>query len=174
MFTFESYLSSLKEKLSSHFNLTSSVSVGEGEYELFGEMNIRNSKYVLSKKAQIYGYENNEFLWLRIGQDDSVAALKEELGVLKGQISGLVKNHKEHMSSLLSLTIVLEGGIARDLERFARRFHYQKGFALGFKGWADLVLVIVSLEENRVITHRNFMKTAVFFQPEKVCQKERT
>nr|WP_319777095.1 hypothetical protein [uncultured Sphaerochaeta sp.] len=174
MLSYETYLSALGEKLSSQFDLSSEEVIDNYSYDLFGTMNIRNSKYMLSEKVQIYGYENNEFLWIRKQDGGDCLSLKNELDRMKKEIPRLVEPQRDHMSSLLTLLLVTEGDIPSEWARLARRFRYQKGFALGFRGWADLILVILSLGENRVVTHRHFMKTAAFFLPEKICPKERT
>ncbi|MDC7223200.1 MAG: hypothetical protein PQJ60_05620 [Spirochaetales bacterium] len=172
MLTYESYLSLLKEKLSCHFDLIPSVSLGNRSYDLYGTMNIHNTKYLLSEKIRIYGYENDEYLWLRKYEGESLASIKDELIHLTEEIPRLISPGKDHMSSQLTLLLVGEE-IPPELTRLARRFRHQKGFALGFKGWADLILVMVSLKENRVVTHRHFRKTAEFFQPERIGQKEK-
>ncbi|MDC7219912.1 MAG: hypothetical protein PQJ59_08230 [Spirochaetales bacterium] len=174
MLSYDNYLSLLRDKLSSHFDLTGAALLEGRTYDLHGTMNIRNTKYLLSEKVKIYNYENDEYLYLRKYGGESLEGLKEELGQIQSVIPQIIQPEKDHMSSLLTLVLVMDEEIPTDLARFAKRYRRQKGFALGFRGWADLILVIVSLKENRVVTHRNFMKTAAFFEPEKVCPKERT
>jgi hypothetical protein len=44
--------------------------------------------------------------------------------------------------------------IAKKLSVLFRKFKYNKGFAFGFKGWADIRLVLVSLNEGFIATNK--------------------
>ncbi len=174
MLSYENYLSRLQETLSSRFDLTAPYTFSRRNYDLYGKMHIQNSKYLLSEKVQIYNYSNNEHLLVRRLNHVSREEIEEEIGFLKGNLTDLVKPERGHMSSLVTLLFPVEGAVPPAAERFVRRFRYQRGYAFGFRGWTDIITVIVSLGENRVMTQKNFMKTAGFFHPLRVCPKERT
>ncbi len=174
MISYENYLSSLQNHMSSQFDIVRDYNINSTAYDLYGKLNVSNSKYLLSEKVQIYQYNNNEHLLVKSLTDLSLQTVQEEVLFLKKELPRLITPGKNHMSSLITLLLPVEGEIPRETEKFVRRFRYQKGHALGFRGWTDIIVAVVSLSENRVLTHRNFLKSASFFHPQKVCPKERT
>jgi len=126
------------------------------------------------KEVKIYEFENNEHLIVKIDDCFDTETIKNEISAVASGLKEIVKPHSDHMSSQILLVHISEDGIPEELERMASRYKFQKGFAFGFKGWADLALVVVSLKENRVITHKKFMKTASFFLPEKDLERSKS
>jgi len=167
MFSYNQYLDDLRRDLSANFNISQSPVKTTNRYDLYGEMNIQNTKFALVKEVKIYGYENNEYLFLRredrLEEEDIVKELKE----LKHIAKDIARPHREHMSSHISLILVTTGTIPESVAKLARKFYSQKSFSFGFKGWADIYLTVLSLKDQTVETHRKNKITASFFLPEK-------
>ncbi len=96
----------------------------------------------------------------------TVAEIESELTYYKTQLKDIVNPQEGHRSTQLLLLYVVGGDIPKDVEHTIKRFTSQKSFAFGLKGWVDLGAIVVSLQENRVVSHRRIKKTATFFLPE--------
>ncbi len=156
-------------------------------YDFFAEMQVRHAKFAVSKKVEIYSFDTKEYVLFANRSSEpfgeapdapheatvnpttigklAVESLSHELNHTKQHIPSLVKPNSNQRSSQILLVLAVHEPISAELERFVRKFRYQKGFCFGLKGWADLYPILVSLPENRVISHKNIQKTAEFFLP---------
>ena len=63
------YLNYLADKFSDYFDIHHNYHI-DGQYiDLYAKSNIRNEKYVLSKKAVIWSYENNEYCLVKSSEN---------------------------------------------------------------------------------------------------------
>ncbi len=160
------YLEKLQEKLSSRFDITKNYQYRGFSYDLYCEMRVSHAKYALSKKVPIYGFQTKEIFFVRHLSTISLADIEEELTQYKTQLKQIVTPQEDHRSTQLILMYVVDGPIPSDVERVVKGFFCQKSFAFGLKGWVDLGAITVSLQEQRVVSHRRIKKTATFFLPE--------
>ncbi len=160
------YFAFIKKKLESNFDIEANIRVLGRDYDLIARMNVKNEKFILIPEVKLYGFSNNEYFYIRSWENPDTDELKAELDDLKGSLPSLIERQKDHMSSALHLILVTDRPVSGDAEKLVRKYFYQKGFAFGFKGWADLTPVIVSLSEERVIAHKKISKTAAYFKPE--------
>ena len=66
----------------------------------------------------------------------------------------LVEPNGEHMSSVITGVIVLENKPNMDIIDSVKKFKYHKGFAFGFKGWADIRLILVAMNDKYIVTNK--------------------
>ncbi|HOA16182.1 MAG TPA: hypothetical protein PLT03_05680 [Bacillota bacterium] len=143
------YLDNIEKKLVRSFDITRGYSLGGVDYDMFAEYHIRNEKYVLSKKAVIYAIESNEYCFLkRFDLIDRAAVSSFTDGIIRS-IDEIVKPDTNHMCSMITGVMILDGNQEIGLDDAmgeVRRFRYHKSFSLGFKGWVDFRLLLVSLK----------------------------
>ncbi len=163
----DSYYKNVKNKLSSHFNIDPNFSISGNNFDFLASFNEKNTKFALLKEIKIYEFETNEYFLFISEKTNDLFSPINKLEQIKGCLKEIARPHENHMSSQVLLVYVTEDEIDEDLVKKAARFKYQKGFAFGFKGWADLGLVVISLKSNRVVTHKKFVKTASFLTPDR-------
>lgn len=150
------YLDLIEEKLIGSFDIKRNYSINNLNYDMYAEYHLRNEKYVLVKKAIVYAFENNEYSLIKYCENINKDYLQEIINTLTDSVELIVKPNREHMSSTITLTIVTDN-IFNDRDEITKiisRFNYNKGFAFGFKGWADIRLVLVSLNEGLIATNK--------------------
>ncbi|MDD4089196.1 MAG: hypothetical protein PHP29_05840 [Tissierellia bacterium] len=152
------YLDIIEEKLKCSFDIKRNYSINNTHYDMFAEYHLRNEKYVLVKKAVIYAFENNEYSFIKYCKDLNKNSLKEIINTLTESVELIVKPSREHMSSTVTLIIVTDNIFnnedKEEITKIISRFNYNKGFAFGFKGWADIRLVLVTLNEGLIATNK--------------------
>ncbi len=166
MADFDSYFETLISRLKQSFDLQQNHEVDTRHYDIKAVMNIRNEKFVLSPDIKLYGFENNEIFYIKKTGALSAEIIREELSFLKSRIRDIAAPGKDHMSTHISPVFITEEPLTREVEKVIKRYFFQKGFLLGFKGWADLAPIAVSLKDNRVFSNRKIQSTAAFFHPE--------
>jgi hypothetical protein len=143
------YLNIIEKKLKSSFDIKRNYTLNNIQFDMFAEYHLRNEKYVLVKKAIVYAFENNEYSFIKYCEELDKEYLQEIINTLTDSVESIVKPDKDHMSSTITLVIVTDNFIDnkdRDvITKIISNFKYNKGFAFGFKGWADIRLVLVSL-----------------------------
>lgn len=150
------YLDLIEEKLIGSFDIKRNYSINNLNYDMYAEYHLRNEKYVLVKKAIVYAFENNEYSLIKYCENINKDYLQEIINTLTDSVELIVKPNREHMSSTITLTIVTDN-IFNDRDEITKiisRFYFNKGFAFGFKGWADIRLVLVSLNEGLIATNK--------------------
>lgn len=151
---YTSYQSLLEERLQRNFDLERDYIYQDMKLDLLAKYYVRNEKYVFTKKATIYAFENNELCMIKHFCHIDQEGLNQYTELLKAAVGDFVNSHNEHMSTLITGVIVVDEPLDPEILNQVRKFKFHKSFAFGFKGWADIALVLVSLRQNEVITNK--------------------
>ncbi len=135
------------------------------EFDLFALSNIRNEKYMATKRIRIYAFENDEYCFMKYYKSLNEDSLGKIIDILKISINDYIKPHDEHMSSTITGILAVDNIEDSEIIKKVKKFHYQKSFALGFKGWVDVRLVLVDLNRKDVITSKRAKGVKKFYLP---------
>lgn len=162
---YEIYIKKLSEKLSKNFDIHNNYEFDNLIFDLFAKSSIRNEKYFATKKTIIYAFENNELCFVKYSENFDNENYNEYINKLKNYIKNQIDPDTEHMSTMITGIIVVDKIYNRNLINKIRKFKYHKGFAFGFKGWLDMRLILVELEEEKVFGSKKAKKVEKFYQP---------
>lgn len=162
---FEIYKEKIQNRLSRYFDLKEDYIYKNEKFDLFAVSNIRNERYMASKKLTIYAFENDEYCFIKNIGDLNKTKFEEIINILKESVVDFVKPHNEHMSSTITGVLAVEGTIEEEIVRRIKRFNYQRSFCFGLKGWADVRLFLIDLEKKEVIPSKKAKKSVKFYQP---------
>jgi len=151
------YLDELEKKLMRSFDIYRNHEIKKEKFDLFARYHLRAEKYFLTKSAKIYAMENNEYILVRKIKNLDKNELKRFTDHLVSSIDELVVVHDEHMSSIITGVILVEGPL-NEIDDYIlkeiRKFKYHKGFSFGFKGWVDIRLIVTSLNDGSNIANK--------------------
>ena len=121
---------------------------------LFGyaEFHSAAEKYVLSKKAKLWGVNAHEYLFFEVTQRLTADVFAELVEFMTTRALDKVETNPEHMTSYLSLVIIADE-VDADVVRAVKKTRFRKNFKLGFEGWADLRVAVIDLSASSVITN---------------------
>lgn len=154
---FAQYIEMVENKLKSSFDISRNYIINDVQYDLYAEFRLRNEKYVAVKNAVIYAFENNEYCLVKYFNQLNMADYKNLTNSLIQSVESIVNPSNEHMSTIITGVIVTDNIPEDDLEFIieeVRKFKFSKSFALGFKGWADIRLMLVLLDEGLISTNK--------------------
>jgi len=154
---FENYLSDIEDKLRSNFDLHREYELNGYFLDLFAEFHVRSERYVFTKAAKIYGMESNEYCILKKIDNLNNNAFDDYVNKLIQSVDILVKPHQEHMSTMITGVIVCAGSsknIEASVIEKIKKFKYHKGFSFGFKGWVDIRIILVCLDDKFTIASK--------------------
>lgn len=132
-----------------YFDVEHNYSFAGRDFEGYAELHSSASQYVLVKRAKLWETTSHEYLFFKLvghldaGTFDELVAFMQEEAIAKVSLG------PDHMNSFLSLVIIADS-IDAGLARRVRKTRFRKNFALGLKGWADLRVCVVCLDENTV------------------------
>jgi hypothetical protein len=160
----DNYLNIIKGRLESNFDLIWDYTIDNYEIDLFGRFNMKSEKYILTKEAVIDTMENNEYLFIKYINDLNKAYLEDYIKLLIGSIDKLIEPSRDHMSSVITGVLVLDNRPDEEIIRTIEKFKYQKSFSFGFKGWVDIRLILVIMNENHIITNKKGKEVREVYQ----------
>lgn len=111
---------------------------GFAEFHSFGE------QYVLVKRAKLWEANSHEYLFFTFAETFDEAQLDEWVRFMKERGLEKVTSEPNHMSSGLAIVVIADD-CTEGARRAVRRVRFRKNFALGFRGWADLRVVVADL-----------------------------
>lgn len=148
------YLDNIENKLKAYFDIYRKYNIKGYAYDLFAKYHMRMERYVLVKKAVIYAMENNEYCLMKYFNEIDEYKLKDFTNSLIESIDELVNPDENHMSSVITGVLVCDNIPSDDIVKQIKKFKYHKGFAFGFRGWVDIRLILVAMNDNYIVTNK--------------------
>lgn len=161
---FNNYLENLEKKLQSYFDLERNYSYREIGFELYAKFFTRSERYILTKKAKIFGIESNEHCFIKHYNELDKAKVENFIDHLKSACIDFVDPHEEHMSSIITGVLVVDQACPGELIDIIEKFRYQKSFAFGLKGWADIRIILVFLKKGEVFSNKKGREVKEVYQ----------
>jgi len=165
---FNQYITNIERKLMRSFDIRRNCIINDVEYDMCAEYHLRNEKYVLVKTAVVYAFENNEYCLMKHFYLLDKYLCREYVEGLVRSVDMIVQPDANHMSSMITGIIVADEIPDSDCEeiiRYVKLFKFNKQFSFGFKGWADIRLVLVSLKGGVIATNRRAKQVSDVFDP---------
>lgn len=162
---FVQYKNKIIDNLKYNFDINEGCNYGGAVFDVQAESHIRNEKYVASKKAVIYAFENNEECLIKHLHNTSIRQIDKIIEVTKESILKSIQLTDDHMSTTITLILVSETSIDKQIAKHIKRYKYQKSFKFGLKGWIVFRIVLVDLENEEVICSKEAKKVGGFYQP---------
>ncbi len=151
---YRDYLDNIERKLRNSFDIERDYRINGYIWDLYAKYSLRNERYILSKKMVVYAFENNEHIFIKYFDRIDDLSLKEYTDFLISSIDEIVKPDENHMSSIITGVLVTKYKPSREITETIKKFKYHKGFAFGFKGWADIRLILVTMDDEYIVTSK--------------------
>ena len=112
----------------------------------------RKEKYVLSKKAKLWGIETNDYLYLfNMAKLDKYQAEACVSFSIEDALPR-VKPHSEHMYSFIT-TVFVADEIEQDALKFIRRRRFNKSYKFGLHGSSPLRTAALDTGKEKIVTN---------------------
>lgn len=141
----ELYFNNLKENLSVYYDVLENYNTEFGNIDIYAKFFEKNERYILKKEAIIYSQEAFEHVFCKYFENLSIKDIVEFTKYLEGNINTYVKPDDNHMSSILRAVVVTNKEPDQEIIKFIRNYKYYKSFLFGFKGWVNIGLNLVDI-----------------------------
>lgn len=148
------FIDRLAKSFEAGFDLSFEEKFGCFNYDFIARFNVRNSKYVLLKKAEVYSFKNYEYVLCKSFDRLTIETLERMKEELKENIYKLVEIDKEHMSSTITILFIGDYALNNDVEKKIKKFKFYKSFALGFKGWTNTKLIYIDRNTGETVSNK--------------------
>ncbi|WP_317855851.1 hypothetical protein [Chakrabartyella piscis] len=149
----EEYLEKLLSSYQSYFDIERDVNLENRTLAATAFFHSRSEKYVLSKKAQLWATEMNEYVYFAFADvltADDFLTLKED--VLQAGLQK-IKPHKEHMYSYVSLVVVTDL-VSEDAKKAIKKAKFHKTYQFSLHGWMYLRIAVVELSNHSIYANK--------------------
>lgn len=161
---FNNYLDIIEKRLEKNFDIIRNYTIDNYDFDFFAKYNARTEQYILTKKTVIDAMENNEYCFIKYYDGLEKDRFKTYTNSLIEMVNTLVNPTEEHMSSTITGVIVLDKKPSLDIIEVIKKFKYHKGFAFGFKGWVDIRLILVTMDDKYIVTNKKGKEVSKVYQ----------
>lgn len=148
------YLDKIEKKLYNSFDIYRDHTVSGHEFDLFAEHHLRTEHYVLTRKTVIESIEANEYCFLKYFQRIEEKEVDSYTEILIDLIDEIIDLDHGHMSSIITGVIVVDNKPGDYIIEKIKKFKYHKGFKFGLKGWVDIRLILVTMNQNYIVANK--------------------
>ncbi len=164
------YLNQLLRKYSGTFDIYQPYVIHGKEYPAYGYFFSHIEKYVLVREANMWSCDSYEHI-LFIETDTVTQTLLDEAhAIIKDYMEPvLVRKGKElpeegHMYSYLTISLISNHTLSKEMQKAVRRFKYEKGYKFNLRGFSQAHIVCATMEDERVYTNYAGRKAAKLYR----------
>lgn len=164
------YLDRVLAKYAGSFDITRNYEIKGKIYSAYGYFFSLGEKYVLTRKAKLWGIRAYEYVLFQETDVLDDELLTQVTDALTGYIEPVLvrKNgkypEKDHMYSYLSAVLICGRSPSEEMIRRIRGTRFDKGYLFSFRGHSELHLVVVDLEKETVYTNHAARKMRRVYQ----------
>jgi hypothetical protein len=152
---YSEYKAKLKDSLEAYFDVCLDKKLIDRKFDIYANFNARNAKYMVSKKAEIYAYKSNEYVFYKnLNESIHKGFSKKIKEYFLNNTNELFNLDEEHMSSIVNVIFTTTGGITEEIIKEIQSFKLFKNFSFGFKGWMNTRLIVIDLNSNEIYTNK--------------------
>ena len=151
---FEEYLDRIEQKLRESFDIERDYDLNNYGIDMFAEHHMRTEQYIITRKTVINSIETNEFCFIKYFEDIDERQVEKFTGALIDAMDELIDFEDGHMSTIMTGVMVMDSKPGAEVIKLIEKYKYQKGFAFGFKGWVDIRLILVTMEDKYIVSNK--------------------
>ena len=114
---------------------------------------MRDSQYVLVKKAELWAAENHEYLYLWDAEQLDTALVEEMFRRTLADGEPRVRPHSQHMYTYLTAVALYDSAQPDALERL-KKLKKRREFKLSLHGWMEFRIAAVDLSTGEITANR--------------------
>jgi hypothetical protein len=160
---YEEYIDMLKLKFERHFQIETDITILGRKIDLSAKFSNVSGRTFITKNDIIDKYENHEYCYIK--KYDAVT--EEEVNAygqfLKEIVEECIEPGKDHMSTYVT-GVIISNNIDDNAKKAVEKYSYSKVYSFYLKGWCDVRLICVRLDNNEVITNKTGKRVKRVYQ----------
>lgn len=147
------YVEKIKERLTAYFDFETVPTLLKDKASVFAHFVQTDEKYFLSRRMNLYTVNAHQYV--AMGTFETVTS--EDLQSVFSSMQALIEQTggvENTMSTDYTFALVSERPIdSASVQAVLDAMSYHKSFAFGWRGWADLALIVVDVTNQQVLTN---------------------
>ncbi len=155
----DEYFRELLKRYRANFDITEDFRLGSNIYPAYAQFFSLGEKYVLKKEAKLWSiraYEHVLFIKTYEVVPETLSEIRKTIEqhmepelVRKGE----KYPEPDHMCSYLTFVIISDKTPDKEIQKEIKRFSYDKGYLLGFRGHSQAKIACAFLDSESVLTN---------------------
>lgn len=164
------YLDQLLQKYSGTFDIYQPYVIHGKEYPAYGYFFSHTEKYVLVREANMWSADSYEHVLFIRAQEVDQALIGEAYALVRDYMEPVLVRKGEalpaqgHMYSYLTISLIAERPLSKQMKKAVRRFRFEKGYRFNVRGFAQAHIVCATMEDEKVYTNYVGRKAAKLYQ----------
>lgn len=155
----EEYLDRLLLCYGDTFDIYMPYQIHGQEYPAYGYFFSSEERYVLVREANMWTANRHEhILFMKVDKIEE-ETIKEAADVIETYLepelvrAGKKYPDKDHMYSYLTVAILSEKAIEREIVKKIHRYKFERGYLFNFRGFSQGNLICASMEDEKIVTN---------------------
>ncbi len=161
--THQEYLSSLADKYQRHFQTQSDMTILGQKIDLSAIYSCVSGRTFITQNDVIDRCENHEHCYVKSYDAITPREVEAFTEFLIKAVSEFVSPKVDHMCTYMT-GVIVGSSMTPEAAEMIKRFSYSKVYMFYLKGWCDIRLVGVHLQERTVITNKAGGKVKKVYQ----------
>ncbi len=160
---YETYIGILKSKFERNFHIETDIEIMENKIDMLAKFSDVSGRTFITKHDVIDRFENYEYCYIKkydTVNEEEVTAYKQ---FLKRIVDECITPGKDHMSTYVT-GVIIGNSINDNVKKIVEKYSYSKAYSFYFRGWCDIRLVCVGLDNNEIITNKAGRKVKKVYQ----------
>lgn len=164
------YLDRLLERYSGTFDIFQPYVIHGKEYPAYGYFYSHTEKYILVREANMWSADSYEHVLFIRAQEVDQALIGEAYALVRDYMEPVLVRKGEalpaqgHMYSYLTISLIAERPLSKQMKKAVRRFRFEKGYRFNVRGFAQAHIVCATMEDEKVYTNYAGRKAAKLYQ----------
>ena len=152
----ETVLERLLASYRSSFDIERPYAVSGETYDAYGAFRVTSSKYVLTKKVELWRAQCYEHVFFKLTEEVTQDLLDRFLKQIREYIEPQMVRHnepcppKDHMYTFITGIYICENGISPEMKKQIRRFRFSKNYRFTIRGYCDARLVVIDVKNQKI------------------------
>ena len=160
---YDEYIKLLTSKLEKNFTIERDIVIFDNKIDIFAKFSNISVRTFITQHDIIDQYNNHEHIYIR-GYDNVTEEDIVSFGQFLKRISDeCISPDKDHMSTYIT-GVLIGNHIDENAIRAVKKYNYRKAFCFYLKGWCDVRLIYVGLDNNMIITNRDGKKVKKVYE----------
>ncbi len=153
------YLDRLLLPYAGTFNIYMPYKINDKEYPAYGYFFSSVEKYVLVREANMWTSNSHEHILFMTVDEVTEDVISDAYAVMADYFEPtLVRNgekypDKNHMYSYLTVAIISQKPVSKEMAKKIHHFKFEKGYMFSFRGFSQGRVICASMEDERVLTN---------------------
>lgn len=151
--TQDEYLEDLQKKFEKHFDIEKDITIFGETIDIHAKFRNISGRTFITKQDVIDRWENYEYCYVKKINNVTEEDVESYGHFLKKTVDEGIDPGRDHMSTYIT-GVIVGNSIDDSAKKRIGKYSYSKAYSFYLRGWCDVRLICICLNNNEVITNK--------------------